>query len=189
MAMERMRKLLAAGPGYMDDASLLGLSTSEADPNGRMGHIPGFPIGTTFSSRKECANARVHGKTVAGIHGCKKGAYSIVLSGGYEDDTDEGDFILYTGTGGREDSFGGVSKNSPQTHDQSFKHPDNAALAENARTGRPVRVIRGPNGHSPYAPESGYRYDGLYKVERAYLDKGASGFMICRFELRKLPDQ
>jgi len=43
-------------------------------------------------SRAAAAEAGVHGKTVAGIHGTKKhGAYSIVLSGGYEDDVDEGD--------------------------------------------------------------------------------------------------
>ena len=36
----------------------------------------------------------VHAVTVAGIHGSKKtGAYSVCLSGGYEDDSDDGDFL------------------------------------------------------------------------------------------------
>ena len=108
------------------------------------------------------------------------------MSGGYEDDTDEGDFIIYTGTGGQVDSYGGTSS---QQQDQSFSHPDNAALALNCQNGRPVRVVRGPNSDSPWAPHTGYRYDGLYKVEKAYLAKGKSGYVVCRYELRRLPDQ
>lgn len=37
--------------------------------------------------------------TVAGIHGGEDGAYSIALSGGYEDDVDLGDCFTYTGEG------------------------------------------------------------------------------------------
>lgn len=36
---------------------------------------------------------------VAGIHGGENGAYSIALSGGYEDDVDLGDYFTYTGEG------------------------------------------------------------------------------------------
>ena len=40
---------------------------------------------------------------VAGIHGGgEDGAYSIALSGGYEDDIDMGDCFTYTGEGGRD---------------------------------------------------------------------------------------
>jgi hypothetical protein len=37
--------------------------------------------------------------TVAGIHGGPDGAYSLALSGGYEDDIDLGDCFTYTGEG------------------------------------------------------------------------------------------
>ena len=37
--------------------------------------------------------------TVAGIHGGPEGAYSLALSGGYEDDIDLGDCFTYTGEG------------------------------------------------------------------------------------------
>ena len=40
--------------------------------------------------------------TVAGIHGGPEGAYSIALSGGYEDDIDLGECFTYTGEGGRD---------------------------------------------------------------------------------------
>lgn len=33
-------------------------------------------------------------------------------------------------------------------------------------TNKPVRVIRGYKLDSPYAPSEGYRYDGLYTVEK-----------------------
>ncbi|KAF5331829.1 hypothetical protein D9611_008923 [Ephemerocybe angulata] len=192
MAMERMRQRFSQDPSYFFDETKMNLTASESNPSGRAGHIPGHPPGSWYVNRAECSKARVHGKTVAGIHGSKdNGAYSICISGGYEDDYDRGDFIVYTGTGGQFDtSFGG---GRAQREDQSFTHPDNAALAKNVETGRPVRVIRGPvpKGHEArvYAPSSGYRYDGLYKVTKAYLAKGRSGFQICRYELERLPNQ
>jgi hypothetical protein len=37
----------------------------------------------------------------AGIHGSTSdGAYSVVLSGGYDEDEDKGDTFVYTGSGG-----------------------------------------------------------------------------------------
>jgi len=36
-------------------------------------------------------------------------------------------------------------------------------------TGKPVRVIRSYKHVSKYAPEKGYRYDGLYTVEDVML--------------------
>lgn len=45
----------------------------------------------------------IHRPHVAGIHGRSNDcAYSIVLSGGYEDDIDNGEEFLYTGAGGRD---------------------------------------------------------------------------------------
>ena len=44
--------------------------------------------------REECASTGVHALHFAGIHGSKDlGAFSICLSGGYDDDKDEGDFM------------------------------------------------------------------------------------------------
>jgi len=38
--------------------------------------------------------------TVAGIHGNpREGAFSVALSGGYEDDVDYGEYFTYTGEG------------------------------------------------------------------------------------------
>lgn len=40
--------------------------------------------------REDCSRSGVHTATTAGIAGGKRGAYSIVMSGGYPDD-DKGD--------------------------------------------------------------------------------------------------
>jgi E3 ubiquitin-protein ligase UHRF1 len=46
------------------------------------------------ANRKACSNAGVHTSTVAGISGTAEwGAYSVVLSSGYEDDEDSGETL------------------------------------------------------------------------------------------------
>ena len=48
------------------------------------------------------SEAGVHRPHVAGICGTgDKGCVSLVLSGGYEDDVDDGDEFTYTGSGGQ----------------------------------------------------------------------------------------
>ena len=91
----------------------------------------------------------------------------------------------------------------------------NLALKISVDTGKPVRVLRGYKLKSPFAPESGYRYDGLYKVFAAlrshpvssrlttccdlsaaikqvvkyWLGPGLSGFNTFKFVFQRLPDQ
>ena len=140
----------------------------------KFGHIEGVSIGKIFKSRKEVAAAGLHAPFMQGIWGAQEGAYSIVLSGGYEDDIDDLNYILYTGQGGRDESGG------KQIADQYFTK-GNRGLQLSCQYKLPVRVIRGyqiPNG-----PESGYRYDGLYYVESFERIIGKSGFYICRFHL------
>ncbi|QIN80589.1 HNH endonuclease [Rubrobacter marinus] len=145
------------------------------------GQIPGYPEGTTFDSRAELSEAGVHRPLMAGISGnARDGADSIVLSGGYEDDKDLGDEIVYTGHGGRDPRTG------VQVSDQALRG-GNLALAKSSLEGLPVRVIRGSRHASPYSPESGYRYDGLYTVDDYWHDVGRSGFLIWRFRLLKVP--
>ena len=147
------------------------------------GHVPGYPVGSHFASRAELAEAGVHRPTVAGISGGEQeGADSIVLSGGYEDDTDFGDEIVYTGRGGRDEAT------ARQIADQDFRY-GNRALAHSSLHGLPVRVIRGWRHRSPHSPSAGYRYDGLYLVDDYWQERGRSGFLIWRYKLVKLPEQ
>lgn len=71
----------------------------------------------------------IHRPLVAGIHGRESSyAYSIVLSGGYEDDIDYGDEFYYTGSGGRD--LSGNKRVNEQSCDQVLTRM-NKALAMN----------------------------------------------------------
>lgn len=142
-----------------------------------IGDLPDLSSGSSFASRAELAAAGVHRATQAGITGeAAKGAESIVLSGGYPDDHDEGDVIVYTGHGGRDPASG------RQIADQAFIR-QNQALVTSYLNGLPVRVVRGAGHRSTHSPLSGYRYDGLYWVDSYWREPGRDGFLICRFRL------
>ncbi|KAH0580418.1 hypothetical protein H2248_001921 [Termitomyces sp. 'cryptogamus'] len=178
MAAERMRAML------MQNKDMYPTNIPPpTDP--RFGNL-GVPVGKIYENRKELAESGLHTKTYAGISGSVAlGAFSIVVSGTYADDNDQGDFLVYTGTGGQQDPF---SSHSAIVADQSFLHNDNRALQRSAETKRPVRVIRG-SGAGSYAPSSGYRFDGMYVVEDAYMDKGIDGFAVCKYNLRRVAGQ
>ena len=143
------------------------------------GEIHGYPEGTYFESRAELSRAGVHRPLQAGISGSAyEGADSIVLSGGYEDDRDNGFEIIYTGHGGRDPETG------EQVADQELTR-GNMALVYSMNNMLPVRVIRGATHVSPYSPKVGYRYDGLYLIEEYWQEKGKSGYLVCRYRLVK----
>lgn len=146
------------------------------------GHVPGFPPGSHFEDRQALAAAGVHRPPQAGICGrADEGAESIVLNGGYVDDEDLGDVVLYTGAGGNDRASG------RQVADQTLTRT-NRALATSLLAGLPVRVIRGARGaHAP--PASGYRYDGLYRVADYWAETGLDGFRVWRFRLERIPDE
>ena len=69
----------------------------------------------------QASESGVHRPHVAGIHGREsEGAYSIVLSGGYEDDEDEGEEFTYSGSGGRD--LSGNKRTAKQSYDQKLTH-------------------------------------------------------------------
>ena len=145
-----------------------------------IGHPPGVRVGALFDTRAELHAANVHRELRAGICGRPEtGAESIVLAGGYVDDRDGGDRILYTGAGGRDPATG------RQVAHQSFGGTRasnwNRALAVSRDNGLPVRVLRGHR--SPHGPAAGYRYDGLWRVVRYGVEPGEDGFRVCVFEM------
>jgi putative restriction endonuclease len=112
-------------------------------PGPVFGHIPGYPVGSRFENRAALAKAGEHRHRQAGISGSvSRGADSIVLSGGYEDDQDLGNLIIYTGYGGRDPATG------RQVSDQPFSL-GNRALAYSSLNGLSVRVIRIRLGTAP----------------------------------------
>ncbi|XP_050407733.2 E3 ubiquitin-protein ligase UHRF1-like [Patella vulgata] len=169
-------------------------------PPNHFGPIPGIEVGMMWKFRVQVSEAGVHRPHVAGIHGREdEGSYSIVLSGGYEDDHDGGDEFTYTGSGGRD--LSGNKRTAEQSCDQLLTRM-NKALAKNCNAsinvkdgaeakdwkgGKPVRVVRNCKGrkHSKYAPEEGNRYDGIYKIVKYWPETGKSGFIVWRYLLRR----
>lgn len=147
------------------------------------GHIVGVSVGSCFPDRRHLHDSGVHRPLQAGISGSQyDGADSIVVSGGYEDDIDFGDRLVYTGAGGNNPATG------EQIADQQLTR-QNLALVVSEQERLPVRVTRGSGGDPTYSPSSGYRYDGLYRVVRHWSETGRSGFKIWRYELVELEDQ
>ncbi|TFK41127.1 PUA-like domain-containing protein [Crucibulum laeve] len=159
------------------------------------GHIPGVAVGTWWESRQGCSVDAIHAPWVGGISGGPNGAYSVALSGGYDDDVDLGYAFTYTGSGGRDlKGTKNAPKNlrtAPQSSDQSFENTFNKMLKRSSETKKPVRVIRGFKLKSKYAPSEGYRYDGLYTVEKAWMEKGlnAKGYLVCKYAFKRLSGQ
>lgn len=142
------------------------------------GEIEGVSAGTEFASRAELSASGIHRPTQAGICGSGiEGAESIVVSGGYEDDEDYGDYLIYGGQAG-------FDPNTKQQNEDAELIRGNLALVVSYNKGLPVRVTRGLGSR-----QHTYRYDGLYLVERWWVDRGKAGFKIYRFALRKIDDK
>lgn len=158
-----------------------------------LGAVPGVEVGDEFQYRVELAIVGIHRLYQAGIDSMKyKGdklvAVSIVASGGYADELDNSDVLIYSGQGG-------LSGKNKQPEDQKLKG-GNLALANSISVKNYVRVIRGSKEIK--ASESAdaraktvmtYVYDGLYTVERFWQEKGIHGKLVFKFELRRLPGQ
>ena len=144
-----------------------------------IGHL-GFLEGTKFANRQEMSTKRIHGPIQAGIwNNGSDYAVSIVVSGGYVDDSDDMDTILYTGQGGRDPTGGRQIKDQELTR-------GNKGLYNSMKLKYPVRVIRG--FQVEMGPEKGYRYDGLYLVTSSRIEASIDGPMIWRFVLEKIND-
>ncbi|XP_017699460.2 histone-lysine N-methyltransferase family member SUVH9-like [Phoenix dactylifera] len=154
-----------------------------------IGSIPGIEIGDVFFYRVELCVVGLHGQMQAGIDyvpASQTGtgepiATSIIVSGGYEDDDDRGDVLIYTGHGGRE------KRDARQSVDQELK-AGNLALKHSVDYGIEIRVIRGSK--SDCSPSGKvYVYDGLYKVVDCWNDAGKSGFGVYKYKLVRIEGQ
>ncbi|WVZ03543.1 hypothetical protein V8G54_024349 [Vigna mungo] len=133
--------------------------TAEHDPMRNQGLL----VGESWRDRLECRQWGAHFVPVGGIAGqSDRGAQSVVLSGGYVDDEDHGEWFLYTGSGGK-DLSGNKRTNKSHSFDQQFEKY-NLALQR-----------------SSYAPETGVRYDGIYRIEKCWQIAGLQGFKVCRY--------
>ncbi|WOL07218.1 histone-lysine N-methyltransferase, H3 lysine-9 specific SUVH4-like [Canna indica] len=158
-----------------------------------IGIVPGVEVGDEFQYRVELSIVGLHRPFQGGIDAVKKDgtsvATSIVASGGYKDDMDSSDVLIYSGSGGNP---AGPNK---QREDQKLER-GNLALKNSIDAKTPVRVIHGikemkGGSSSDTRPKlvSTYTYAGLYLVEKYWQEKEPRGFNVFKFQLRRIPGQ
>ncbi|KAJ3703088.1 hypothetical protein LUZ61_006793 [Rhynchospora tenuis] len=144
----------------------------------RIGLVPGVHVGDIFFFRMEMCVIGLHAPSMGGIDYMKLGdeaepvAICIVSSGGYENDEDDPDSLVYSGQGGN--------------GDQKLVK-GNLALERSLHRKNPVRVVRGLK--DPSVPSGKiYMYDGLYKIQNSWKDT-AKGFSVFKYKLVREPGQ
>ncbi|WOL03000.1 histone-lysine N-methyltransferase, H3 lysine-9 specific SUVH4-like [Canna indica] len=158
-----------------------------------IGIVPGVEVGDEFQYRVELSIIGLHRPFQGGIDAVKKDgisvASSIVASGGYKDDMDSSDVLIYSGSGGNR-----AGANKPP-EDQKLER-GNLALKNSIDAKTPVRVIHGikeMKGGSSHDTKpklvSTFTYAGLYLVEKYWQEKGPHGFNVFKFQLRRMPGQ
>ncbi|CAI9287538.1 unnamed protein product [Lactuca saligna] len=154
----------------------------------RVGPVPGVDIGDVFFFRMELCLVGLHAPIMAGIDylsfkvsGDEEPiAVSIVSAGGYEDEEDDGEVIIYSGQGG-------VQRSDKLLMDQKLER-GNLALEKSLHRGNEVRVVRGlKDGTS--ATGKVYVYDGLYKIHESWIEKGKSGCNVFKYKLIRVSGQ
>ncbi|OIW09477.1 hypothetical protein TanjilG_23056 [Lupinus angustifolius] len=151
------------------------------------GAVSGVEVGDIFYFRIELCLVGLHAPSMAGIDyiGTKTSqeeeplAVSIVSSGGYEDNVEDGDVLIYTGQGGANKEKG--------ASDQKLER-GNLALEKSMHRGNDVRVMR---GLTDLAHPTGkvYIYDGLYKIQNTWVEKAKNGFNVFKYKLVRCPGQ
>ncbi|GAB2295635.1 hypothetical protein Dimus_029790 [Dionaea muscipula] len=158
----------------------------------RVGPVPGVEVGDVFIYRMEMCLVGLHTQSMAGIDYMNLKvtqeeeplAVSIVSSGGYEDNKEDGDTLIYSGQGGNIFNRRG----DKQVKDQKLER-GNLALEKSLRYGNEVRVIRGLKYDVAHPTRKVYVYDGLYKIQSSWSEKGKSGHNVFRYKLVRLPGQ
>lgn len=143
------------------------------------GPIEGVTVGSIYKTREKLRDAGIHKPLQGGISGsASEGAESIVLSGGYPDDEFNDDSILYTGSGKRD------GRTEALIEDQKLIG-GNKALAKSCDDGLPIRVVQALGVRRKQLPTQGYRYEGIYYIEKYLRITGIDGYKIWQFYLVK----
>lgn len=174
--------------------TMMRMTNSILYPKKRFGSIPGIDVGHQFFSRAEMVALGFHSHWLNGIDFIGQGkkldygdyilplAISIVMSGQYEDDLDKYEEIVYTGQGGNN-----LLGDKRQIKDQVMQL-GNLGLKNCMEQGVPVRVVRGHKCANSYVGKV-YTYDGLYKVNSYWAEKGVSGYTVYKFRLKRVAGQ
>ncbi|XP_045791110.1 histone-lysine N-methyltransferase family member SUVH9-like [Trifolium pratense] len=154
-----------------------------------IGTIPGVCIGDVFFYKTELAVVGLHGQPEADIDYIPGSvsssgepiATSVIVSGGYENDVDQSNVIVYS-------VYGGEDKNSRQVFHQKLEG-GNLAMERSMHYGIEVRVIRSVQYEGTASVfDKVYFYDGLYKIVKSWVDS-KSGFNVYNFKLQRIDGQ
>ncbi|KAK1266777.1 Histone-lysine N-methyltransferase, H3 lysine-9 specific SUVH5 [Acorus gramineus] len=156
-----------------------------------VGSVPGVEVGDVFRYRMELCMVGLHRRNMSGIDfkrlsiGGHDVLATCIVSSGYYDDRDVDDVFIYCGQGGDPKNPCGNRVASDQTFTGG-----NLALKRSMEREKPVRVVRGFHGTTSWERGvSTYIYDGLYVVERCWEELGSSGYIVLKFQLRRMPGQ
>ncbi|XP_020097296.1 LOW QUALITY PROTEIN: histone-lysine N-methyltransferase, H3 lysine-9 specific SUVH6-like [Ananas comosus] len=155
-----------------------------------LGNVPGVEVGDEFYYRVELSIVGLHCPYQGGIDSVVKNglrlATSIVASGGYPDDIDSSDVLIYSGAGGK-------PAGKKEAEDQKLER-GNLALKNSIDMQTPVRVIHGFKEHKGGDSSDGrikmvstFTYAGLYLVEKYWSEKVPHGVSVFKFQLRRMP--
>ncbi|XP_047332293.1 histone-lysine N-methyltransferase, H3 lysine-9 specific SUVH1-like [Impatiens glandulifera] len=160
----------------------------------KIGAVSGIEVGDIFFFRMELCVVGMHAPPMAGIDYMsmkivsdeESVAVGIVSSGGYEDnddDDDNGEILIYSGQGGNMNR-----KDKDVTISDQKLIKGNLALEKSLHKGNDIRVIR---GMKDLAHPTGkvYFYDGLYRVQESWVEKGKAGYNNFKYKLGRVPGQ
>ncbi|XWS57083.1 hypothetical protein CRYUN_Cryun09bG0141100 [Craigia yunnanensis] len=154
----------------------------------RIGVVPGVESGDIFFFRMELCLVGLHSQSMAGIDSMvikgdlegERVALSIVSSGVYDDDAEYPDVLVYSGQGGN-------ASRDKEASDQKLVR-GNLALEKSLHRANEVRVIRGLKD-AVHQTSKVYVYDGLYKIQETWMEKGKSGCNMFKYKLVRIPGQ
>ncbi|XP_028782331.1 histone-lysine N-methyltransferase, H3 lysine-9 specific SUVH3-like [Neltuma alba] len=185
----RISQLEDAKRGDLRAGNILMTEGVRTNMTKRVGVVPGIEIGDIFYFRMELCVVGLHAQSMGGIDSMTiKGGFedeplalSIVSSYEYDDHADDDDVLIYSGQSG---NFG---KRDTVAADQKLQG-GNLALERSSRRHNEVRVIRGMK--DPAAPNAKiYVYDGLYKIQDSWIEKGKHGSGVFKYKLVRVPGQ
>ncbi|XP_042445660.1 histone-lysine N-methyltransferase, H3 lysine-9 specific SUVH1-like [Zingiber officinale] len=167
--------------------SIMAARDVRANVGKRIGSVPGVEVGEIFYFRFEMNLIGLHAPSMAGIDylttsfGDKEErvAICIVSSGGYDNEDDDVDVLIYSGQGG--------TGRHKQPDDQKLER-GNLALDTSFYRKNQIRVVRSAKDINCQTGKI-YIYDGLYKIESSWTDKGKAGFNMFKYKLLREPGQ
>ncbi|KAM0868632.1 hypothetical protein ACQ4PT_041195 [Festuca glaucescens] len=168
----------------MKAGAIMMASNIRANAGKKVGPAPGVEIGDIFYFRMELCIIGLHAQSMGGIdyigNGGDSVAICIVAAGGYENQDDDADTLVYSGSGGN-------SRNTEERHDQKLER-GNLALERSLHRKNEIRVVR---GFKDPACVSGkiYIYDGLYKIQESWKERTKFGINCFKYRLQREPGQ